>query len=74
MVIDDASPVPAKVELAGLQSGMNPDAAIAIALAVALLLSTALTRLVEQPVMGLARARYRQRQLAGSTVGTAPER
>lgn len=56
------------------KSGMDANAAIVVALAVALLLATLLTKLVEQPAMRWVRERYRQRKLAIAAAGTAPER
>jgi peptidoglycan/LPS O-acetylase OafA/YrhL len=56
------------------KSGLDANAAIAVTLAVALLLATLLTKLVEQPAMRWVRERYRQRKLAGAAGGTAPER
>lgn len=55
------------------KGGLDPNAAIVVALAVALLLATILTKLVEQPAMRWVRERYRQRKLVAAT-GTAPER
>jgi peptidoglycan/LPS O-acetylase OafA/YrhL len=56
------------------QAGIHPNAAIGAALAISLLLATALTKLVEQPAMRWVRERYRQRQQAVAAAGTAPER
>jgi peptidoglycan/LPS O-acetylase OafA/YrhL len=56
------------------QAGIHRNAAIGAALAVSLLLATALTKLVEQPAMRWVRERYRQRRQAVAAAGTAPER
>ncbi len=56
------------------QAGMHANGAIAVALAVALLLATMLTKLVEQPAMRWVRERYRRRKLAVAAALTASER
>lgn len=56
------------------KSGMHANGAIVVALAVALLLATLLTKLVEQPAMRWIRERYRRRQRAIAAVAATPER